>query len=376
MYISSLLESRLLQMQNPLDYTTHLEPGRSGVIQVDAEGRIVNFNRIAGRICSLDNSVVKGQRADVVFQNYGEKFLQVFDLANNEEAVNLNLRVNGQNLCLEIDRVPLVASEGKITGLLVVINDVSASYAAMKQLQTMHMLQSLGELAGCLFELKNASLCELENYMRLMLDRVRIEGGGGNRQMVKRALNEAMHINTIIREILFMTNAPVTKAAGVSVNSLLEETVLLIFRGMGGENVNYNKRLADGLPEIYGDANALKQVFINIMQNSLEAMETLENEGALTVKTWFDAEKNMVVVNIIDTGVGISKEMLPRVFEPFYGNKDKHAGLGLTFVDRIVQEHHGVVRIRPGDEKGTNVFLYLPISGDSSLAGNRRSRCM
>ncbi len=373
MYISSLLESRLLQIENPLDYATHLEQGRSGVIQLDAEGRIVNFNRIAGRICALENGVVKGQRADIVFQNYGEKFLQVFDLANNEEAVNLNLRVNGQKFCLEIDRVPLFASEEKIAGLLIVLNDVSASYAAMQQLQTMHMLQSLGELAGCLFELKNASLCELENYMRLMLDRVRIEGGGVNRQMVKRALNEAMHINTIIREILFMTNAPVTKAPGVSVNSLLEETVLLIFRGMGGENVNYNKRLAEGLPEIYCDANALKQVFINIMQNSLEAMEY---EGTLTVKTWFDAEQNMVVVNIIDTGIGISKEMMPRVFEPFYGNKDDHAGLGLTFVDRIIQEHHGVVRIRPGDEKGTNVFLYLPISGDASLVGNGRSRCM
>ena len=109
------------------------------------------------------------------------------------------------------------------------------------------------------------------------------------------------------------------------------------------------------------------------MQNALEA---IENEGVLTVKSWFDAEQNMLVVNIIDTGLGISKEMLPRLFEPFYGSKDRHAGLGLTFVERIVQEHHGVVRIKPGEEKGTSVLLYFPISGEASLGRKVRGRSM
>lgn len=372
MYISTSMENRLLQMQESLDYDFSLEQGRSGVIQIDADGRIVNFNRTAERICSFEKRLVKGQRADLVFQNYGEKFLRIFDLSNSEDIVNLNLRSNERSICLEIDRVPLLSNEGRVAGMMLVINDVSASYATVKQLQTMHMLQSLGELARYLFDFKSTSLCELENYMRLMFERIRTDGVE-NRQMVKKALNEAMHINTIIREILFMTNAPVTKKAGVNVNALLEEAVLLIFKGMGGEKVDYMKRLAEGLPEIYADANALKQVFINVMQNALEA---IENEGVLTVKSWFDAEQNMLVVNIIDTGLGISKEMLPRLFEPFYGSKDRHAGLGLTFVERIVQEHHGVVRIKPGEEKGTSVLLYFPISGEASLGRKVRGRSM
>lgn len=202
--------------------------------------------------------------------------------------------------------------------------------------------------------------------------RVREEGGDESRHLVKQALNEAVHINTVVRELLFMANSPLVRQTGVAVNALLDEAVLLVFRGLGGENVNYSKSMAVGLPELYGDGNALKQVFVNLLQNALEAMET---EGTLTVKSWLDAEQNMIVVSIADTGNGIAKDVMARVFEPFYGTKDGHAGLGLAFVERIVQEHHGMVRIGPGETKGTNVLIYLPISGGATLR-QKRGRCV
>ncbi|WP_346354953.1 two-component system sensor histidine kinase NtrB [Azotosporobacter soli] len=368
MYISSLVESRLLQLKNPLEYTAHLEQGRSGMIQLDADGRILNFNQAASQICALEKEIVIGQRADIVFQGYGDKFLRVFDMTNQEEINSLNIRIKGRNVCLEIDRL-LLAGEGRPSGMVVILNDVSSTYAGIKQLQTVHMLHSLGELAKQLFDIKSSSIGEVESYMRLILARVRENGSSESSHLLKRAINETVHINTVVRELLFMANSPMSKKAGVTINSLLDEAALLVFRGLGGENVNYNKNLANGLPDLYGDANALKQVFINIMQNALEAMTA---EGVLTVKSWLDAEKNMIVINIADTGVGIPKDVMERVFEPFYGTKDHHAGLGLAFVERIVQEHHGIVQIGPGERKGTNVLIYLPITG--TVTGGRKLR--
>ena len=134
MYLSSLVESRLLQLQNPLGYNAHLEQGRSGMIQLDAAGRIVSINRTAAQICSLEKGAVLGQRAELVFQAYGERILRVFDLTNQEEVHHVNIRVNGRNMCLEIDRL-LLAGEDRPAGMVIIINDVSASYAAIKQLQ-------------------------------------------------------------------------------------------------------------------------------------------------------------------------------------------------------------------------------------------------
>ncbi|MPN31806.1 Sporulation kinase E [bioreactor metagenome] len=99
---------------------------------------------------------------------------------------------------------------------------------------------------------------------------------------------------------------------------------------------------------------------MNIMQNAMEAMP---EEGVLTVKSWLNAEINMLVIAINDTGVGVASEMLPKIFEPFSTKLDR-MGLGLPVAHRIVTEHGGFINISAGDGVGTKVHIYLPLFDD------------
>ena len=143
---------------------------------------------------------------------------------------------------------------------------------------------------------------------------------------------------------------------------MIEDALRLTFKELGGENINISKQLADSLPPIYADSNLIKQAVVNIMQNAMEAMAS---EGVIGVRSWQNAELNMLVVAITDTGPGINSEILPRVFEPFYTSKLDRMGLGLPIAHRIIAEHGGFINISSGDKGGTKVHIYLPIFNDT-----------
>jgi signal transduction histidine kinase len=114
--------------------------------------------------------------------------------------------------------------------------------------------------------------------------------------------------------------------------------------------------LSPETPEIQFDSDKLKQAFMNVVLNAMEAMP---QGGVLRVSTLVD--DNSVCIKVMDTGVGISTEDLERIFEPFFTRKTKGTGLGLANVKRIFEEHGGNVEIESIPGKGTEVSLWLPV---------------
>lgn len=115
--------------------------------------------------------------------------------------------------------------------------------------------------------------------------------------------------------------------------------------------------LENNIPQacIYGDKNQIIQVFINIMKNSIEAMP---DGGTIHLRVW--KENQTIHITISDTGIGISKERLQKIGEPFFTLKEKGMGLGLTTSMKIVQEHKGTIEIESEVGKGTTVHLSFP----------------
>ncbi|SEO49112.1 two-component system sensor histidine kinase NtrB [Propionispora vibrioides] len=363
MYSAEAAASKLVHYSREDEYKDYFETTTTGILYLDSNGRIKNLNREAERICGVDRKRALGKQAEQVFQDFGYKFLKVFSPADcdNLYTTSVRINVNEQALYLHINALKLTGSNGEMTGMIVILQDVSAVRAAIKQIQTTQMLVSLGELAAGVAHHVRTPLTTLSGYLQVMLGRLENDQYTVKRDTLEVLLDEVSYINDVVKELVLFAKPPVNKEPQVDINRILHEALLLTFKDLGGEKINIHKQLATNLPLVALDVNLVKQAVVNIMQNSLEAMA---EEGTLTVKSWLNSELNMLVIGIYDTGNGIPTEILSRIFEPFYTTKLDRMGLGLPIAHRIISEHGGFIHVNADEQGGTKVKIYLPIVDD------------
>lgn len=354
-------ESKLMVVPEN-EYKEYVEATTTGIIYLDGNKRIKNINSEAERICFVQRNTILGKKAEEVFNNFGKKFLNIFSVKENQEVNSTTIKaiINDQQVYLHINMLKLIDNSGKITGNVLIMQDVSAVRAALKQIQTTKMLMSLGELAAGVAHHVRTPLTTISGYLQLMLGRLENDKYTVKRDILEGLLGEVSYINDVVKELVMFAKPAIVKQPGADINQILNEALLLTFKDLGQEGIKINRQIVKGLPTINADANFLQQALVNILQNSFEAMGTI---GTLTVKTWRDFEINMLVISISDTGAGIAQEILPRVFEPFYTTKLDRMGLGLPIAYRIVSEHGGFINLSlsPEGSPGTKVHVYLPL---------------
>lgn len=363
MYLAATSQNRLVHVVKEDEYKEYFESTTNGIVHLDSGMRIKSLNREAERIGGMDRSAVIGKRAEIIFQKYGEQFLKFFDVSEYEDirTANISLKINDQVIYIHADALSLIDSSGEFNGMIVILQDVSAVRAAIKQIQTTQMLVSLGELAAGVAHHVRTPLTTISGYLQVMLGRIDDDKYTVRRDVLETLLGEVSYINDVVKELILFAKPPVQKEPNVDLNRLLEEALLLSFKDIGGEKINISKELAKNLPVITADNNLLKQAVMNIMQNAIESMD---GEGVLSVKSWMNAELSMLVLAINDTGAGVTPEIMSRIFEPFYTTKLDRVGLGLPIANRIIAEHGGFVNISAGEKGGTKVHIYLPILDD------------
>ncbi len=360
MYTAEAWDNKITYLVREEEYRGYLEAARTGIVYLDAQLQVRNLNREAERIFGLERDRAIGNGADVVFRHCGEEFHKAFTLAEHDEffAANVRLQVNDQATYVHVDSLRLQDQEGGAGGIIIIVQDISAVRATIKQIQTTQMLMSLGELAAGVVHHVRAPLTTVGGYLQFMVNRLEDDRCTVGREVLETLLREVSHINNVVKELVMFAKPPLRKEPGVDVNKVVEDALRLVFREMGGESVTIDKQLAADLPTLTADANLLKQALVNVCQNALEAMPEF---GVLTARSWLNAELQMLVVAIADTGAGVEPHVLARAFEPFYSTKLDRTGLGLPTAHRIVVEHGGFINISSDERRGTKVHIYLPI---------------
>ncbi|HZI13499.1 MAG TPA: ATP-binding protein [Myxococcus sp.] len=170
---------------------------------------------------------------------------------------------------------------------------------------------------------------------------------------VERGAARVAAVVDAVQAYSFMDRVPVS---AVDVHEGLESALVALGRRLEGGHVQVERALAPDLPRPQGEATALNEVWTQLLLNALEALG--ERGGHLWVRTW--AEPQRVVVEIEDDGPGIPRELLPRIFEPFFSTKPNAAGLGLDISRRILERHKGDLRVLC-EPTGTRVQVRLPL---------------
>lgn len=145
----------------------------------------------------------------------------------------------------------------------------------------------------------------------------------------------------------------------MTLNSVVEETLLLAGKPMSTDNVRITTTLDPALPPLLGDANALQQVVLNLLTNAREAMA---HGGEVRIATGPDPERpGRLRLVVTDTGPGIPPADLPHLFEPFYTTKPSGTGLGLAVSYGIVQDHLGTIDVQSTPGQGATFVLSFPV---------------
>lgn len=187
----------------------------------------------------------------------------------------------------------------------------------------------------------------------------------GIRRGLETILNESERAARIVRNLLTFARKRQTTRAMVDINHVVRETLALRAYDQRVSNISVVDGLAAGLPQVFADGYQVQQVLLNLVINAEQAMLSAHGRGVLVARSWHDAEREMVILEINDDGPGIPDEVQPKIFDPFFTTKEvgQGTGLGLTVAYAIVQEHGGRIRLESRPQRGASFFVELPVSG-------------
>jgi len=227
---------------------------------------------------------------------------------------------------------------------------------AVEELIQRERLITLGQIAGGVAHEINNPLTTVSGWLQIMLGEA--TENDKRRAPLQLMSSEVGRIATLVHHLLSFGRRTPTEQEQVRLNHILGEVLELVEYQMRNDNVQIVRSVCECLPPVMGDANQLKQVFLNLMVNARDAMP---NGGVLTVATRM-TENGSVEALIGDTGCGMTAEHAERVFEPFYTTKSENGGSGIgLFLCRTIAKDHGgtlTVSSRPGE--GSTFVLVLP----------------
>jgi len=238
----------------------------------------------------------------------------------------------------------------------------AALEAAQDQLVRTEKLTSLGKLSASIAHEINNPLAGILTFAKLMI-RTLVEHGpvseADRKTLVKQlelVCRESQRCSTIVRNLLDFARERPLQLKDVDVDAAVDEMFTLVANQAAIQGVEFVKDTVP-LPPVEADFGQLRQAFVNVAMNAIEAMP---GGGRLIVTTRTVPEDGAVEVVFADTGRGIPPEIVQRIFDPFFTTKEKGTGLGLSVVYGIVERHKGRVAVESEPGKGTRFVISLP----------------
>ncbi len=231
-------------------------------------------------------------------------------------------------------------------------------FETQKTLARSERLAIAGQLAAGLAHEIGTPLNSISGHVQL-LARQGVGGAAGARRLeiIERQIDSIVRT---VRQLLSWTRQFDLRLEQVDVRQLLEDSLTLSSPALQHRKINVVRSWGRNCPRVWADPGYLQQVFLNLINNSMDAMPT---GGTLTTRTRFQASEKEVIIEVEDTGIGIAPDTLQRIFEPMFTTKKMGtgAGLGLAISDQIVRQHRGCIRAESEVGRGTRFTIVLPV---------------
>lgn len=361
------LERKHLEVEGRRRYMeTILERIATGVVSIDATGRVSTVNSAAARLLGLDATAI-GQPAAVVFgrsdlQPLGALLRGAARSVSERPAQEVALTREGRELHLAAVATALYGESGSAEGMVLVLDDVTPLIRAQKVAAWREVARRLAH------EIKNPL-----TPIQLSADRLRRHFTGAaspTRALVDECTTtiagEVESLKALVDEFSQFARMPPPRPVPTDLHTLLAET-LALYNGLFNE-VAIERRFTEELPAVRVDPEQIRRVIINLVDNALEAMD---RKGSIFIETQYDPARSTVRIIVKDDGPGIPPEDRDKLFMPYYSTKQRGSGLGLAIVRRIIAEHGGSIDVSDGAPKGTEFTIELPGEDAAKLVDAR-----
>ncbi|MCS1409129.1 MAG: Sporulation kinase E [Verrucomicrobia subdivision 3 bacterium] len=345
-----------------------------GVLVLDDEERIHYYNQAAITLLGLPKDDVLGESVTRFIPDLNLQAACKADTRRREDVFQFDIEINyPKESFLRVAVAPLDSEAESGSGQVVIFHDATESRKETFEVIESERLQALTLLAGSvaheignplhalhihlqLLEREMKNLSSLNDGIERVTDREKADEMIGKLQdYLQVARDEITRLDYIVRQFL-QAIRPVKPTLQLDdVNQIVMETIDLLNPEIDNRGLALTLDLCEKPAKALIDANQIKQVLVNLIKNAIQAMT---RGGQLTVRT--SIEESGVWLGVEDTGTGISKEKINRIFEPYFTTKKKGSGLGLMLVHRIIGQHLGRILVEPGSECGTQFRIWLP----------------
>lgn len=355
------VEDELRMTKNRLE--NFIRTSSDAILFYDIDGTILRVNQAFEQMYGWSEAEIIGQKTYItVPPQYKKEAQELYHKLKAGEHITahetMRQKKDGTLFHVSISFSPIKNSKGEVVSVSGIIRDITERKKSEELLRKSEMLSVIGQLAaGVAHEIRNP-LTALKGFVQLS----KIEQTY-NEAYTEIILSELERINTIVNEFMVLAKPQAMSFQYRSLNKLLREVVTIIGTQAILHNVEIVEKLAPDLPDILCEENQLKQVFINVLKNSIEAMP---KGGSVVIETE-RKDQEYISITVTDQGQGIPPERIKRLGEPFYTTKEKGTGLGLMVSYKIIRYHQGLMEIESELGAGTSVRILLPLKQEETI---------
>jgi PAS domain S-box-containing protein len=351
-----------------------------GVISVDAAGTILAINHNALALACNGTQDTLGKHVDDVMcfvddttkepqSGVIRDMMQRHGMQHSERRVTIRTSRSGVRLA-DLSVSPIAAKDGSKIGMVLVFRDITEKQKMEAELFKARKLESLGVLAGGIAHDFNNILTGV--ITNLFMAKVKVKADADTYELLAEAEKASFRASKLVKQLLTFSKggAPVKEA--VSLKNVIEDAVGFC---LSGSNVNYRLDIPADLRLVEADKGQIDQVLNNLVINADQSMPgggtiVVSAENVTIESSKLPAEDplgglregNYVRVSVADEGIGIPRENLEKIFDPYFTTKPNGNGLGLTIAYSIVKGHKGIITVDLEPGKGTVFSFYLPVA--------------
>jgi len=326
-----------------------------GLIATDREGRIAFFNPAAENITGFESGAALGKPLDSVLPPHWCGLESQIEAGRPVLDQEMECTFSeGRTVPVSVSASRIVNPEGELVGRILILKDLGEIRRLQEEIRRKEKLVALGGLAaGVAHEIRNP-LSSIKGLAAFFGGK--FADGSEDKKMADVMIQEVDRLNRAISELLDFAKPSEVKMKPTPLQPVLAHAIRLVQQDAEKKNIEIRFSPDPNLPPVRLDSDRFSQCILNLFLNAIEAMS---GGGVLSVRS-FSGGDHQVGLEIEDTGGGIAPEDLPKIFDPYFTTKPAGTGLGLAVVHKIIEAHHGSIRVRSTPGEFTRFSLFLP----------------
>jgi two-component system, NtrC family, sensor kinase len=358
------------QLQRERDFTSKILNNTQTMIMVaDTAGLISYANQRVYEGGGFEQNELVGHRLDrIISLSHKKAFAEAFDASlHGLQSDNLELMItrgNGTQGKFSVNLSPMRDDRGEVSSVVVLMTDITDTSMIQAKLMHTEKMAAVGQLVSGVAHEVNNPLTAIMGFSDLLMENPDVPGSA--RKDLQVILEEAQRTKEIVQNLLSFARQRPPQRQPLQINNILRKTIALRSYDFANHGVQIVEKFDSRLPDLVGDSHQLQQVFLNILNNAYDAVQSAGRPGLIEIETVQDG--GWVEILFRDNGEGIQHP--ERIFDPFFTTKEvgQGTGLGLSICYGIVREHEGEILCANNQEtQGATFSVRLPVRTKTDL---------